>query len=432
MPIDWNTVPSADAVGEELVALMRELYPIPRSLTGPGVRDTLAVLARQVPLDVVETPSGTEVFDWTVPREWIVHSAWIEDARKNRVVDFADSPLYVLGYSVPVDEVVSLEQLRAHVYTHAEVDEWVPYRTSYWQEQWGFCMSRRQLESLEEGEYHVLIDADLADGSLTSGELLLGGDTQAEFLLSTYVCHPALANDNLSGVVLLWALGRTLAQQRLRHTYRLLWSPGTLGPLCWLARNRDSLDRIVNGLAVSCVGDPGPLRYKRSRRGDALVDRAAAYVLGREPESVVTDWQPTGGDERQYCSPGFNLPVGTLSRTPHGLFREYHSSADDLSLVTSAALAASYRAALEIIDIVETNASYRNLSPYGEPQLGRRGLYQSVPDGTNPEAAYLWLLNLSDGSNDLLSIAKRSGLPFAAVRSAAQTLSKHRLLEQMA
>ena len=365
-----------------------------------------------------------------MPREWNVHSAWIEDAHGNRIVDFADSPLHVLGYSVPVDDVVSLAELRAHVHTHAEADEWVPYRTSYWEEQWGFCMSRRQLESLEEGEYHVLIDADLADGSLTSGELLLEGDTQAEFLLSTYVCHPALANDNLSGIVLLWALGRTLAQQRLTHTYRLLWSPGTLGPLCWLARNRDSLDRVANGLVVSCVGDPGPLRYKRSRRGDALVDRAAAYMLRHDPESIVVDWQPTGGDERQYCAPGFNLPVGTLSRTPHGLFPEYHSSADDLSLVTSAALAASYRAALEIIDIVETNASYSNLSPFGEPQLGRRGLYQSVPDGTNPEAAYLWLLNLSDGMSDLLSIAQRSGLPFAAVREAAHTLVEHGLLEQ--
>jgi aminopeptidase-like protein len=432
MPINWNTVPSGDTVGEELVALMRELYPIPRSLTGRGVRETLAVLSREVPLELVETPSGTEVFDWTVPREWNVRSAWIEDARGNRIVDFADSPLHVLGYSVPVDDVVSLAELRAHVYTHAEVDEWIPYRTSYWEERWGFCMSRRQLESLEEGEYHVLIDADLADGSLTSGELLLEGDTQAEFLLSTYVCHPALANDNLSGVVLLWALGRALAQQRLRHTYRLLWSPGTVGPLCWLARNRDSLDRVENGLVVSCVGDPGPLRYKRSRRGDALVDRAATFVLGQEPESIVMDWQPTGGDERQYCSPGFNLPVGTLSRTPHGLFPEYHSSADDLSLVTPSALAASYRSALEIIDVVETNTTYRNISPFGEPQLGRRGLYQSVPDGTNPEAAYLWLLNLSDGASDLLSIAQRSGLPFAGVRDAACTLAEHGLLEQVA
>ena len=432
MPIDWKTVPAGDAAGEELVALMRELYPIPRSLTGSGVRETLAVLSREVPLEVLETPTGTEVFDWTVPREWNLRSAWIEDARGNRVVDVADSPLHVLGYSVPVDEVMSLAELRTHLYAHAEVDDWIPYRTSYWKEQWGFCMSRRQLESLEEGQYHVMIDADIVDGSLASGELTLHGETEDEFLLSTYICHPALANDNLSGVVLLWALARTLAQQRLKHTYRLLWSPGTLGPLCWLARNQSSLGRVVNGLVVSCVGDPGPLRYKRSRRGGALIDRAATYVLGREPESIVTDWLPTGGDERQYCSPGFDLPIGTLSRTPHGLFPEYHSSADDLSLVTPAALTASFRVALAIIDVVETNASYRNLLPYGEPQLGRRGLYQSVPDGTNPEAAYLWLLNLSDGTNDLLAIAERSRLPFTGVRDAARTLEEHGLLEQLA
>jgi aminopeptidase-like protein len=228
----------------------------------------------------------------------------------------------------------------------------------------------------------------------------------------------------------LWALARTLLRQRLRNTYRLLWSPGTLGPLCWLDRNRDHLDRVRNGLVVSCVGDPGPLRYKRSRRGDAPVDRAAAYVV-EQVGGLLSDWHPGGGDERQYCSPGFNLPVGTLSRTPHGLFPEYHSSADDLSLVDGDTLAASFHHGLQIIDIVETNARYRNLSPCGEPQLGRRGLYQSVPDGTNPESAYLWVLNLSDGTHDLLEIAERSGLPFEAVREAAETLEQHELLERL-
>jgi aminopeptidase-like protein len=331
-----------------------------------------------------------------------------------------------------VDAVLSLDELRAHVFTHREDPDLIPYRTSYWEEQWGFCMSRRQLDALEDGNYHVVIDASLEDGSLTSGELTIPGATDAEFLLSTYVCHPALANDNLSGIVVLWALARTLREQRLDHTYRLLWSPGTLGPLCWLARNLERLDRVRHGLVVSCVGDPGPLRYKRSRHGDADVDRAAVYVLAREPDSIVTDWQPSGGDERQFCSPGFDLPVGTLSRTPHGLFPQYHSSADDLTLVRPEALAASYRTALEIVDVVESNRRYRNLSPHGEPQLGRRGLYQSVPDGTNPEAAYLWLLSLSDGSADLLTIAERSGLPFEAVRAAAATLEEHRLLERAA
>ena len=431
MPIDWNTVPDAAEVGEELLALMRELFPIPRSLTGDGVRETLAMLGREIPLEVVETPSGTQVFDWTVPREWNLRGAWIETPDGSRVVDTADSPLHVLGYSVPVDAVVSLDELRDHVFTHADDSELIPYRTSYWKEQWGFCMSTHQLDSLPDGDYHVVVDATLEDGLLTSGEVNLSGATDAEFLLTTHVCHPALANDNLSGVVLLWALAKTLATQKLTHTFRLLWSPGTLGPLCWLDRNRNALDRIRHGLVVSCVGDPGPLRYKRSRRGDAPIDRASAYVVGREPASIISDWQPTGGDERQFCSPGFDLPVGTLSRTPHGLFPEYHSSADNLTLVTADALGSAFTAALTIIDLLETNASYRNLSLYGEPQLGKRGLYQSVPDGTNPELAYLWLLSLSDEDTDLLAIAERSGLPFETIRTAAETLEQHELLERI-
>ena len=430
MPIDWETVPDSATVGAELMDLMDELFPLPRSLTGSGVRATLAALARELPLEVVETPTGTQVFDWVVPPEWNLRGAWIDGPDGNRVVDAADSPLHVLGYSAPVDAVISLAELRTHVHTHRDDPELVPYRTSYWEEQWGFCLSGRQLEALPDGEYHAFVDATLEDGSLSSGEVLIPGTSDDEFLLSTYVCHPALANDNLSGVVVLWALGRALGRQRLRHTYRLLWSPGTLGPLCWLARNQAELGRIRNGLVVSCVGDPGPLRYKRSRRGDAPVDRAAAHVVGRD-NGIVGDWQPTGGDERQYCSPGFDLPVGTLSRTPHGLFPQYHSSADDLSFVTAEALASSFHHALRIIDVVESNGRYRNLSPYGEPQLGRRGLYQSVPDGTNPETAYLWVLNLSDGAHDLLAIAERSGLPFEAVREAAETLERHELLERL-
>ena len=431
MAIDWHTVPASEELGEELLALMRELFPIPRSLTGDGVRETLAVLAREIPLEVVETPSGTPVFDWTVPREWNLRGAWIDAPDGTRVVDAADSPLHVLGYSTPVDAVVGLDELREHVFTHADDPELIPYRTSYWKEQWGFCMSGRLLDSLPDGDYHVVVDSTLDDGSLTSGEVNVAGATDREFLLSTHVCHPALANDNLSGVVLLWAIARALSRQQLRFTYRLLWSPGTLGPLCWLDRNLETLDRVEHGLVVSCVGDPGPLRYKRSRQGDTPIDRAAAYVLAREPGSIVSEWQPTGGDERQFCSPGFDLPVGTLSRTPHGLFPEYHSSADNLTLVTAEALGSAFTAALTIIDMIETNASYRNLSPHGEPQLGKRGLYQSVPDGTNPELAYLWLLSLSDGSNDLLAIAERSGLPFEAIRTAAQTLQQHELLEQL-
>ncbi len=430
MPINWDKTPDSDAVGEELMELMRELWPLPRSLTGDGVRRTLAVLGRDVPLEIVEVPSGERVFDWVVPREWTIRGGWIEAPDGRRVVDFADSTLHVLGYSTPVDTMLELDELRDHVFTHPDGVDLVPYRTSYWHEQWGFCVSRTALDGLEEGRYRAVVDATLADGSLTYGEARLPGTTKDEFLLSTYVCHPAVANDNLSGVVLLWALARTLAQQDLTATFRLLWSPGTLGPLCWLARNREALKRVHHGLAISCVGDPGPLRYKRSRRGEATIDRAAAIVLRDVPGSLVGDWVPLGGDERQFCSPGFDLPVGAFSRTPHGLFPEYHSSADDLELVTAASLGESYRVALEIVDAVETNGFYVNRSPYGEPQLGKRGLYQRVPDGTYPEAPLLWVLNLSDGSHDLLGIAERSGLAYRAIREAATTLVQHDLLER--
>jgi aminopeptidase-like protein len=431
MPINWDTVPDDASVGQEMLDLMRELFPFPRSLTGDGVRQTLAALSREVPMNIVETPSGTQVFDWTVPREWSIRAGWIEAPDGSRVVDFADSTLHVLGYSLPVDTVLDLDELAPHIFTHPGNPDLVPYRTSYWHEQWGFCMSRRAFESLEPGRYRAVIDATLSDGSLTSGELAIPGASDEEFLLSTYVCHPALGNDNLSGVVLLWALARTLLHQQLRYTYRLLWSPGTLGPLCWLARNADSLDRVAHGLAVACVGDSGPLRYKRSRRGEAVIDRAGSHVVAGTPGGLVESWEPLGGDERQFCSPGFNLPVGVLTRTPHGRFPEYHSSADDLALVSGPALAGAFRAALRIIDVAESNGSYRNLSPFGEPQLGRRGLYQHVPDGTNAEAALLWVLNLSDGTNDVLAIAERSGLPYGAIVEAIRTLERHELLEHL-
>jgi aminopeptidase-like protein len=432
MPINWETTPDPAAAGEQMLELMRELFPLPRSLTGDGVRKTLEVLARDLPLETFETPSGTEVFDWTVPREWNIRAAWIEGPHGERILDLADSSLHVLGYSVPVDTTLELEELRDHVFTHPGNPDLIPYRTSYWQEQWGFCMRRAQLDSLPPGRYRAVIDSTLTDGSLSYGEVVTEGTTSDEFLLTTHVCHPALANDNLSGVALLWALARALGAQELRHTYRFLWSPGTLGPLCWLARNRDTLDRVRHGLVVSCVGDPGPLRYKRSRRGDVPVDRAGTFVVGSDPNGIVVDWEPLGGDERQFCSPGFDLPIGTLTRTPHGHFPEYHSSADNLDFVTAAALGDAYRAALEIIDVLETNALYENRSPFGEPQLGRRGLYQPVPDGTNPEAAMLWVLNLSDGTNDLLQIAQRSGLPFPSIRSATAELERQGLLSPAA
>lgn len=261
----------------------------------------------------------------------------------------------------------------------------VPYRTSYWTERWAFCTTQRQVDSLPEGQYRVFIDATLDAGHVTYGEVSLEGEQDDVFLLTTTVCHPALANDNLSGIVLLAGLARILAGQRLRRSFRLLWSPGTIGPLCWLHSNPDVIPRVGHGFAVSCVGDPGPFTYKRSRRGTAEIDTAAAIVLAGYDGARVREWSPYGGDERQMCSPGFDLPFGAFSRTPADGFPQYHSSADDLDLVRPEALGESLYAALAIIDAVERNETYVNMSPFGEPQLGRRGLYRSIGGGSSEE-----------------------------------------------
>ena len=423
MPIDWSTVPEAEEAGRDLYALMEELFPIPRSLTGDGVRATLGRIGRDVPLHTVELPTGAQVFDWTLPREWNVREAWVEAPDGSRVVDVADSSLHLLGYSTPVDATIDLPTLREHLFTDPRNPDVVPYRTSYWSERWGFCVSRRVADSLPEGQYRVWIDATLEDGHVTYGEVALDGVTDDVVLLTTTVCHPALANDNLSGIVLLAGLARVLAEQReLRHGFRLVWSPGTIGPLCWLSTNAGLVPHVRHGFAVSCVGDPGPLTYKRSRRETAPIDTAAEVVLRGFPEATVRRWSPYGGDERQFCSPGFDLPFGALSRTPADAFPEYHSSADDLELVRPDALGESLHAALAMLDAVERDETLVNASPYGEPQLGRRGLYRSVGGGSSEEAGLLWVLSLADGSASLLDITARSGLPFGTIREAADAL----------
>ena len=430
MPIDWTTVPDADAVGRELHALLAELFPLPRSLTGDGVRATLARIGQDVPLETVELPTGTQVFDWTLPREWNVREAWVEAPDGTRVIDVADSSLHLVGYSVPVDTALDLETLREHLHTDARDPDLVPYRTSYWTERWGFCTSQRVADSLPAGTYRVRIDATLEDGHVTYGEVALDGQSDDVFLLTTTVCHPALANDNLSGIVLLAGLARILAAQELRHSFRLVWSPGTIGPLCWLHTNPALVPRVRHGLTVSCVGDPGPLTYKRSRRENVDVDLAAELVLREREGASVRPWAPYGGDERQFCSPGFDLPFGALSRTPADAFPEYHSSADDLDLVRPEALGDSLHAVLEIVDTLERNETFVNTSPYGEPQLGRRGLYRSLAGGSSEEGALLWVLSLADGSASVLDIAARSGLSPREVQAAAGRLEECGLVER--
>jgi len=422
----------AAEAGERMWKLMAELYPVCRSITGEGFRSTLDTLAAHVDLDVHEVPSGTQAFDWTVPREWNVTDAYVEGPAGERVIDFRASNLHVMSYSVPVDARMPLSELRAHLHTLPEHPDWIPYRTSYYADNWGFCLSQRQLDALPEGEYHVVVDSSLTEGALTYGECLVPGATDDEVLVSCHACHPSLCNDNLSGVVLATFLAKALAGASLRHSYRFLFIPGTIGSIVWLSRNESRVDRVKAGLVLACVGDPGRLTYKRSRRGDAEVDRAVAHVLAtRGGPYEITDFSPYGYDERQFCSPGFDLPVGCLNRTPHGQFAEYHTSADDLDFVRPEHLADSYAACLEVVRVLEEDGTFVNRNPKCEPQLGKRGLYGAIggrSDTVQLQLAMLWVLNFSDGGHSLLDIAERSGLPFGLLSDAARALAAAGLL----
>jgi aminopeptidase-like protein len=421
------------ASGAEIFALASEIFPICRSITGDGVRETLDILGRHIPLDRREVPTGTQVLDWEVPKEWVIRDAFIEDMDGNRIVDFGTCNLAVLNYSVPVDRIVHLEELRQHLHTLPDQPDAVPYRTSYYAPRWGFCMPDRQVASLPSVMYHVRIDSELKDGSLTYGEYVQRGETEREFLLTTHICHPSMANDNCSGLALLTLLARDLGRWRTRYTYRFLFVPGTIGALAWLAANEDRVNLIDNGLVISCVGDGGGPTYKRSRRHDAFIDRAMAHVLRTaHPEAArLLDFSPYGYDERQFCSPGFNLPVGLFQRSGHATFPQYHTSADDLDFIRPEHLAESYRLLMQAIDIVEADWTPLNLFPKGEPQLGRRGLYGALGGDTSASGkamAMLWVLNLADGGNSLLAIAERSGLAFRDIAAAAELLREHGLL----
>jgi aminopeptidase-like protein len=424
----------AEKAGAEMFRFMEELFPICRSITGDGIRETLRRIGERIPLELHEVPSGTEVLDWTVPKEWNIRDAYIEDPRGRRVVDLADSNLHVVSYSVPVDARMPLSELKEHIHTLPDQPDLIPYRTSYYSEAWGFCMAHDKFQALEDGEYAVRIDSSLEPGGLTYGECYLPGETEAEVLISCHCCHPSLANDNLSGIALATRLAEHLNALSLHHSYRFLFIPGTIGSITWLAHNEHHVGRIEHGLVVTCVGDEGPPTYKRSRRGHALIDRAAEHVLrhsGR-PNRIV-DFSPYGYDERQYCSPGFDLPVGVLMRTPHGEYPEYHTSADDLDLVRRECLADSLSLYLQVLDVLENDGAYVNLNPKGEPQLGKRDLYPPVGgQGAGSELmARLWALNLSDGQHSLLDIAERAGMPFVDVREAARVLTDARLLRSL-
>ncbi|NND33207.1 MAG: DUF4910 domain-containing protein [Saprospiraceae bacterium] len=423
----------ASGLGEKMYELASRLYPICRSITGEGVRRSLEIIKELIPLEIKEVATGTKVFDWTVPNEWNLEEAWIKDASGNKIVDVSRHNLHILNYSAPFSGTVSLEQLKPHIYTIPEQPDLIPYRTSYYEEKWGFCMSHTQFAQLEEGEYEVLITSSLKPGALTYGEYYLPGRSKQEFLLSTHICHPSLANDNLSGMSLMTYLATLLRGQNHRYSYRFLFIPGTIGSITWLATNELHLTNIVGGLVTSLVGDGAPFHFKKTPDGGTELDKVVELVLNESPlKHEILDFVPYGYDERQFCSPGINLDMGCLSRSTYGSFPEYHTSADNLNFIKAQHLRESLEVMQRIVEVWELNATYINTNPKCEPQMGKRGLYAAIGGASDKEIlqmGMLWVLHQSNGCRSLIDISKRAGIPFDVIVKASNLLLAGQLLK---
>ena len=417
----------------DLHGLVRELFPINRSLTGSGVRETLKIVANHIDLTINEVATGTAVLDWHVPMEWNIRSGSITSMSGRRLVDFADNNLHVLGYSKPISAVLSRDELGQHVHTLPDQPNLIPYRTGYFADNWGFCLPHTLWQSMTDDAYRVEIDSDIAPGSLTYGELFVPGETPHEVLVTCHICHPSLADDNLSGIAIATALAMRQARQPRRLGYRFLFLPATIGAITWLDSNESRLDTIKHGLVLTCLGDANAFHYKQSRSG-AVIDRAVAHVLRHSghPHEVMP-FNPYGYDERQFCSPGFDLPVGCLMRGVHGTFPEYHTSADNLDFVTSESLGQSYAVIETLLDLLDGDRTYRRVDGRGEPQLGRRGLYRAIAGqreaGGATQMDLLWFLNLADGHHSLLDMAIRADVPFARIEAAARLALDASLVE---
>lgn len=430
----WNEIATGENAGERMHQFIAGLYPICRSITGNGVRETLMFIGERIPLTISEVPTGTSVLDWMVPREWNIRDAYVKNGAGERVIDFRRHNLHVVNYSVPIHARMSLDELRPHLHTLPDQPDLIPYRTSYYKDVWGFCLSHHDLMNMRDGEYEVCIDSTLDAGALTYGECVLQGESDDEVLVSCHVCHPSLADDNLSGIAVAIELAQRLMAQPHHYTYRFVFIPGTIGSITWLAQHEADVPKVKHGLVLTCVGDAGGFTYKRSRRGDAAIDRAVAHVLAHAGHAHrVIDFFPYGYDERQYCSPGFDMPVGCFMRSQHGTFPEYHTSADNLDFVTPAALEQSLDVLWSVFDVIERDGVFVNLLPKGEPQLGKRGLYEGLgasADRRRYELALLWVLNQSDGRHSLLDIAERAAMPFNLIARAADALVKANLIKR--
>lgn len=426
---------------------LRRMYPICRSITGDGVRETLRIVQDYAGFEIKEYPSGERIYDWTVPDEWNIRDAYIADEKGKRLIDFRNNGLHVVSYSVPVNARMPFAELEPHLHSLPRLPDAIPYRTSYFKRDWGFCLSHRQLESFDrDGAYAVVIDSELKPGAMSFAEARLEGTSGQEFLISSYCCHPWMANDNLSGLVVTALIYRALAQRELRHSYRFVMVPETIGAIAYLAHNEEAMKKIAGGFVVSCCGGPGPLGYKESFLGNHMIDRAVRLAFqGAGVEPVHYPFAPDGSDERQYSMPAFRIPVGTICKDKYYEYEQYHTSLDDLDFVTGEAMVISLNLYLAAIDILEQNRTFKSLMPYCEPQLGRRGLYpqtggamkQPSHDGeakSSVEAevdALTWVMFLADGDHDLIDMAERSGEPFSNLADAARKLEANELLEEL-
>jgi len=423
-------------IGDSIYALAKELFPICRSITGNGVRKTLRILQAEVGmLEIHEVPTGQKAFDWEVPREWNIRDAYVIDPTGEKIIDFQQSNLNVVGYSVPVDKVVSLDELQEHLHSLPEQPNAIPYITSYYQERWGFCLTHTQRETLPPGQYRVMINSELEKGSLTYGEIILPGRVSEEVFLSTYICHPSMANNELSGPTVVTQIAKWLQTIDRHYTYRIVFIPETIGSIVYLSRNLDEMKQnIIAGYNITCVGDDRNYSYLASRQGDTLADRVAQHVLGHmHPEFTAYSYLDRGSDERQYCSPGVDLPVASIMRTKYGEYPEYHTSLDNLDLVSAAGLQGAYEVIRRCIECLEANETLR-VTVRCEPQLGKRGLYPTLSTKRTAEMVrdMMNLLAYADGSRTLLEIADTIGVPMWELIPIVHRLKDEGLLESLA
>jgi aminopeptidase-like protein len=423
---------SASDMGRRLYQLLVRLFPICRSITGNGVRKTLRILSEEIPLVVQEVPTGTRVLDWTVPKEWNIRDAFIEDERGNKIVDFKRNNLHVVGYSIPIDRWLSLSELQENLHSLEDQPDAIPYVTSYYKERWGFCISNNERIKLKEGRYRAFIDSELKDGHITYGEYIIPGLTDQTIFLSTYICHPSMANNELSGPVVTTFIAKWLASKPRRFTYRIIFIPETIGAITYLSRHREVLrDIVVAGFNISCVGDERGYSYVASRYGNTLADKIASNVLFFEhPDFIRYSFLNRGSDERQYCSPGVDLPLVTLCRSKYGTYPEYHTSLDNLDLVTDKGLNGGYEMIKRCIEAIELNRKYK-VTCYGEPQLGKRGLYPSLSkkDKDHPVRTMMDFIAYADGTNDLLDISNIIGKPVRELADIVDRLTEAGLIE---